>query len=258
MCFLIYDKHNPRFIIVTNYKTLLSIDTKTEETLDIPIREIDKNFTFFFPLAGKEKVKQKHESLADIKAAEKMAKLYDTIKKANPSLVQKKAHALNVFFSRLLFCFFAEDTGIFKESLFTNSIASHTNEDGKDLSPYLTKLFKSLDSKNKSTYPKYLQKFPYVNGSLFAEKFPIPKFSKSSRKILLECGILNWSSINPDIFGSMIQAVVDQKQRSSMGMHYTSVTNIMKVIEPLFLNNLYEEFEKSISSPQKLRKLLKR
>ncbi|NGX29184.1 MAG: hypothetical protein K940chlam4_00011 [Candidatus Anoxychlamydiales bacterium] len=251
-------KHNPRFIIVTDYKTLLSIDSKTKDTLDIPISELEKNCEFFFPWIGKEKVKQRHESFADIKAAEKMAKLYDTIKKDNPFLNQKKIHSLNVFFSRLLFCFFAEDTGIFEESLFTNSIASHTNEDGSDLSTYLTKLFKSLDVKKKTSYSKFLQKFPYVNGKLFAEKFPIPKFSRYSRKILLECGGLNWSSINPDIFGSMIQAVVDQEQRGSMGMHYTSVTNIMKVIEPLFLNELEKEFNKSISNHKKLQKLLKR
>ncbi|NGX40376.1 MAG: hypothetical protein KR126chlam4_00195 [Candidatus Anoxychlamydiales bacterium] len=252
-------KHNPRFIIVTDYKTLLSIDTKTKDSLDIPINELEKNCEFFFPWIGKEKIKLKHhEDPLDIKAAEKMAKLYDAIKKDNPSLNTKETHALNVFFSRLLFCFFAEDTGIFEEKLFTNSIASHTNENGSDLSSYLTKLFKSLDTNKKSSYSKFLQKFPYVNGSLFAEKFPIPKFSKSSRKTLIDCGRLNWASINPDIFGSMIQAVVDREQRGSMGMHYTSVTNIMKVIEPLFLNELYKEFNKSISNPKKLQKLLKR
>ena len=250
--------YDPRFIIVSNYETFLAKDTKTNETLDIPLNDLPNHYDFFLPWAGKEKVKHKSESPADIKAAERMAKLYDAIKKDNPKQNNKTIHALNVFFSRILFCFFAEDTNIFEKGLFTNSIASHTEEKGCDLSCYLQKLFESLDEDAKSSYPKFLQKFPYVNGSLFSEKFPIPKFSRNSRKILLECGKLDWSSINPDIFGSMIQAVADPNQRGAMGMHYTSVSNIMKVIKPLFLNDLYNEFKKSINDIRKLKKLLKR
>lgn len=251
-------KEDLRFIILTDYKTLVSVDTKTSETLDIPIQELDQNYDFFYPWAGREKVRQTPENFADIKAAQKMAKLYDAIKKDNPKLNNEELHALNVFFSRLLFCFFSESTEIFKRSLFTNTVASHTSEGGSDLNQFLLRLFESLDRENKTSYPKFLQKFPYVNGSLFADRFPIPQFSKNSRKILLECGGLNWSLINPDIFGSMIQAVVSESQRGSMGMHYTSVTNIMKVIDPLFLDELTDEFKKSSNDPKKLHRLLQR
>ena len=251
-------KHSPRFIIVTDYKKILATDTKTKDTLDISFNELGDNFDFFLPWAGFEKTRSKSESLADIKAAEQMAKLYNEIKKDNPWAEKKAIHSLNVFLSRLLFCFFAEDTTIFEKGLFSSSIASHTLEDGSDLNRYLDRLFEALNSENKSPFPKYLQIFPYVNGGLFAEKHPAPRFTRRSRKILLECGNLNWSSINPDIFGSMIQAVVDSNQRGEMGMHYTSVPNIMKVIEPLFLSELYDEFEKSKGNQKKLEKLLAR
>lgn len=251
-------KHSPRFIIVTDYKKILATDTKTKDTLDISFNELGDNFDFFLPWAGFEKTRSKTESLADIRAAEQMAKLYDEIKKDNPWAEKKTIHSLNVFLSRLLFCFFAEDTTIFEKGLFSSSIASHTLEDGSDLNGYLDRLFEALNSENKSRFPKYLQIFPYVNGGLFAEKHPVPRFTRRSRKILLECGGLNWSSINPDIFGSMIQAVVDSNQRGEMGMHYTSVPNIMKVIEPLFLSELYNEFERSKGNQKKLEKLLVR
>ncbi len=251
-------KHSPRFIIVTDYKKILATDTKTKDTLDIFFNELGDNFDFFLPWAGFEKTRSKSESLADIRAAEQMAKLYDEIKKDNPWAEKKALHSLNVFLSRLLFCFFAEDTTIFEKGLFSSSIASHTLEDGSDLNSYLDRLFEALNSENKSRFPKYLQIFPYVNGGLFAEKHPVPRFTRRSRKILLECGGLNWSSINPDIFGSMIQAVVDSNQRGEMGMHYTSVPNIMKVIEPLFLGELYDEFEKSKGNQKKLEKILVR
>lgn len=251
-------RHSPRFIIVTDYKKILAIDTKTKDNLDISFNELGEHFAFFLPWAGRDKTKSKSESQADIKAAEQMAKLYDEIEKDNPKADQKTLHSLNVFLSRLLFCFFAEDTTIFDKGVFSNSIASHTLEDGSDLNRYLDRLFEALDLADKTRLPKYLQLFPYVNGGLFAEKHPAPNFSRRSRKILLECGSLNWSTINPDIFGSMIQAVVDTHQRGSMGMHYTSVPNIMKVIEPLFLNELYNEFEKSKYNPKKLEKLLDR
>jgi len=208
------------------------------------------------PWAGIEKHKHKNENPADRKAAEKMAKLYDGILAENNISNEEKTHDLNIFLSRLLFCFFAEDTNIFDDGLFTDSVASHTQSDGSDLYTYLEKLFDVLNSKNTSNYPAHFQKFPYVNGGLFAKKHWIPKFSEKSRKIIIECGELNWAEINPDIFGSMIQAVVHPGQRGSLGMHYTSVPNIMKVIEPLFLNELKEEFEKCRGNKKKLNQLL--
>lgn len=252
-------RHNPRFLVVTDYKTLLAIDLKTRDTLDINIKEIHKHSDFFLPLAGREKYRAKNEAQADVKAAEKMARIYDEILKDNEFTTPEQIHGLNIFLSRLLFCFFAEDTGIFEEeSLFTNSISSHTQDDGSDLDSYLNTLFEVLNTKDRSSYPEYLKKFEYVNGGLFGQVYYAPKFSAKSRKMIIECGELDWSAINPDIFGSMIQAVVHKDQRSGMGMHYTSVPNIMKVIEPLFLNELQEEFEKHYDNPKKLQQLISR
>lgn len=251
-------RHDPRFIIVTDYKTILAIDTKTEDTLDVSIKEIPKHFDFFLPWAGMEKTQLKTENPADVKAAERMARLYDEILKDNSFKKPEELHSLNVFLSRLLFCFFAEDTDIFNKGLFTGSIASHTQDDGSDLDTYLNRLFEILNTEHRTNEPQYLKDFQYVNGGLFGHRYSAPKFSRRSRKMLLECGELDWSAINPDIFGSMIQAVVHPDQRGGMGMHYTSVPNIMKVIEPLLLNELKEEFEKHHDNKGKLEQLLAR
>jgi hypothetical protein len=250
--------HQPRFLIITDYKTLLAIDTKTDDTLDIAFSELGKNFDFFLPWAGMEKAQHKNENPADVKAAEKMAKLYDEILKENPVKTTEELHQLNVFLSRLLFCFFAEDTEIFPKASFTHSISSHTQRDGSDLNTYLHKLFEVLNTPDRSKYPEFLKVFPYVNGGLFTEAIYVPEFSLRSRAMIIEAGELDWSGINPDIFGSMFQAVVHVDQRAEMGMHYTSVPNIMKVIEPLFLNDLYEEFDKANDSENKLEALLLR
>ena len=254
-------KHDPRFIIVTDYKRLLAIDKKTQDSLDIDILEIAKHYDFFLPWAGMEKAQMQLENPADVKAAEKMAKLYDEIKKDNPTYTAADVHNLNVFLSRLLFCFFAEDTGIFPtKGLFTHNIESHTQTDGSDLHTYLDNLFIVLNTENKHRkgLPSYLEAFPYVNGGLFKGLHSVPVFTSKSRKALIDNGDLDWSAINPDIFGSMIQAVVTPEHRGGMGMHYTSVPNIMKVVEPLFLNELYEEFENSKNEPRKLQALLQR
>ncbi len=254
-------KHAPRFIVVTDYKTLLAIDTKTKESLDIPIDRLDKHFDFFLPWAWMEKSKYKAENPADIKAAYTLAKLYDAIREDNNITSSEDTHALNVFLSRILFCFFAEDTDIFPEDIFTYSLESHTQLDGSDLNSYLERLFKILNKPEGKRWqiPDYLDKFPYVNGGLFEKEFKIPVFKRKSRNILIECGRdLNWSEINPDIFGSMVQAVVHPDQRSGLGMHYTSVPNIMKVIQPLFLDELREEYEKNIDNPKKLQTLILR
>jgi hypothetical protein len=247
--------HKERFVIVTDYKTLLAIDTKTNDKLDCAITDLPKHYDFFLPWAGMEKAQHKDENPADVKAAEKMAKLFDGIKKDNPDDSPEFIHGLNVFLSRLLFCYFAEDTHIFTENQFTNAIDSHTQTDGSDLNTFLDRLFDVLNTpKNKRStlsgaeLPDYLNAFPFVNGGLFRDKVPAPKFSRSSRAALLNSGDQNWSAINPDIFGSMFQAVISADQRGNLGQHYTSVPNIMKVIEPLFLNDLYEEFDKAVQT----------
>ena len=255
-------KHSPRFIVVTDYTTLLAIDTKTTETLDTPLIELAKHFDFFLPWAGMEKAQHQTENPADVKAAERMARLYDQIKKDNPTDTQEQVHNLNVFLSRLLFCFFAEDTDIFAKAQFTHSISSHTQHDGSDLQPYLDKLYEIMntDYPKRENIPAYLAAFPYVNGGLFHDKnkHTAPVFTRRSRQLLIENGELDWSAINPDIFGSMIQAVITPEHRGGLGMHYTSVPNIMKVIEPLFLTDLQEELAASKYEPRRLNKLLDR
>lgn len=254
-----------RFLIVTDFKTLLAVDTKTQDTLDVPFGDLAKKFDFFLPWAGMEKAVYQGENPADVKAAEKLAKLFDEIKAdnfdENDLNNRENLHQLNIFLSRLLFCYFAEDTEIFKDKQFTSAI-SKSNEDGSDLSALIGRLFKVLNQSSEdreADLPDYLADFPYVNGGLFKDDIQFPKFTRKSRRILIECGAeLDWSDINPDIFGSMFQAVVHTEQRSTMGQHYTSVPNIMKVIEPLFLNDLYEELEKNQDSVNKLLKLQQR
>ena len=252
--------HSPRFIIVSDYVTLLSIDTKTGDSLDTSLLELGRHFDFFLPLAGMEKAQHQFENPADVKAAERMGKLYDEIKKDNSTDTEAEVHALNVFLTRLLFCFFAEDTNIFEKSQFTHSVINHTQEDGSDLDSHFERLFQIMNLPNgdRGSLPAYLDSFPYVNGGLFRNQHEIPKFGRKSRQLIIESGELDWSAINPDIFGSMIQAVITPEHRGGLGMHYTSVPNIMKVIEPLFLNDFYEEFESSKGNPKGLRQLLNR
>ena len=254
-------KHSPRFIIVTDYETLLAYDTKTEDSLDSELLNITNHYDFFLPLAGMEKATFQDENPADVRASLKMAKLYDELQKNNHFETKEEIHSLNVFLTRLLFCYFAEDTNIFEDNIFTSSISSHTQLDGSDLDSYLQRLFTIFNTPQNSreqNTPTYLNNFPYVNGGLFAQEVKLPIFTTRSRHLMIEVGKLQWSQINPDIFGSMIQAVVTPEHRGGMGMHYTSVPNIMKVIEPLFLDELYMEFEKAYESKAKLQNLLQR
>jgi len=187
--------------------------------------------------------------------------LYDLLIHENPDIYNSKetVHNLNVFLSRLLFCFFAEDTEIFdEESIFTNTLAQHTLENGSDTNLFLNRLFDRLNAENGKGFPEHFAKFPYVNGGLFKDPINSPVFTAKARKMLVALGELNWKHINPDIFGSMIQAVVIPEYRSDLGMHYTSVPNILKLIRPLFLDELYEIFEKQQNNAAQLRKLIQR
>ncbi|MGO4383359.1 DNA methyltransferase [Specibacter sp. RAF43] len=255
-------RYNTRFVIVTDYTELLAIDTKTGENLMIPIRDINQHFTFFLPWAGMEKAQYVSEAHADVKAAERMGKLFDELLSANPGMLDMAhgRHALNVFFTRLLFCFFAEDTGIFEKSGYTNAVGSHTQPDGSDVAEFLTEVFRALDTENVGEKPVHLARFPYVNGRLFTvtSEHVVPRFTKKARDLLIELGTLDWSDINPDIFGSMFQAIVTPGKRSDLGQHYTSVPNILKTIEPLFLDALKEELDASFDSVKKLEALLER
>lgn len=251
-----------RFVIVTNFKELVAYDLKADERMETPFTETHQQYAFFLPLAGLEKSYTHTESVADVKAAEKMGRLFDLIRERNQITTAQDVHALNVFLTRLLFCFFAEDTGIFAKHQFNDAIKSTTREDGEDVALFLGKLFAVLNEPEggdlRKSMPAHLTAFPYVNGGLFEKDEKIPTFGSKSRRLLLECGTLDWSQINPDIFGSMFQAVIDVEQRSTLGQHYTSVTNIMKVIKPLFLDKLYAELERSRGSERKLQALLER
>jgi hypothetical protein len=255
-------RYNTRFVIVTNYVELLAVDTKTGESLITNIRDVAEHFTFFLPWAGMEKTQYVAEAHADVKAAERMGRLFDELVGANPGLLHEPQgrHALNVFFARLLFCFFAEDTGIFADNQFTNAIGSHTQADGSDVDGFLRDLFAALDTADPAGKPPYLAKFPYVNGRLFSISGDqvVPKFTKKARELLIELGTLIWREINPDIFGSMFQAIVTVSTRSDLGQHYTSVPNILKSIEPLFLDSLKEQFDAGYDRVKKLEALLKR
>lgn len=255
-------KFSPRFLIVTDYTEAVVLDTKTMENRTFPLREIDQYFTFFLPWAGMEKAQYTAESHADVRAAEKMGQLFDELASANPGLLEDPSarHGLNVFFTRLLFCYFAEDTGIFTENQFTNAVGSHTLEDGSDTADFIKDLFAALDEADPAKKPAHLASFPYVNGRLFRAdaQLTVPRFSRMARELLIELGRQIWLDINPDIFGSMFQAVITPGQRSNLGQHYTSVPNILKTIEPLFLDELKEEFDAAFDSPRKLERLLDR
>ena len=256
-------KHKPRFAILTDNKQIVAKDLLKGKNLDIEIKELPNYFDFFLPLAGSEVYNAKNDDDADRNASYKMALLYDLLIDENPTIYNSKEsiHHLNIFLSRLLFCFFAEDTEIFKEeSIFTDTLAQHTTENGKDTHTFLDDLFDRLDTENVEHLPEYLRKFEYVNGGLFGQKgqkINSPIFTAKARKTLIELGELQWKHINPDIFGSMIQAVVIPEYRSDLGMHYTSVENILKLIKPLFLDKLYEAFENATTIKQ-LRTLINR
>lgn len=247
-----------RFLIVTDYDQLLALDRVTDETLDIPIAEIGKHFDFFLPWAGMEKVQHFAEAHTDTKAAEWMGRLFDELVIVN-QIPGVSRGSLNLFFTRLLFCFFAEDTGILPKGLFTRKIETLTQEDGSDLQEFLTSVFAALDTEHEADRPDYLREFPYVNGGLFAAGDEVvPVFNQAARDLLLQSGRLQWDEINPDIFGSMFQAVADPSLRADLGQHYTSVPNILKTIKPLFLDYLWEELFAAQGRPSRLEFLLKR
>ena len=238
-------KAAPKIIAVSDGKTILAYDLREKDTYENQLERLPSDFAFFYPLMDVERVHYVEESPADIKAAEKLAKLHDELRSYNEFRSDDDLHDLNIFISRLLFCFFAEDTGIFEENLFTSSIQRYTKEDGSDLTDYLAHTFNIMDVSLRSRETlSIIKQFPYVNGGLFSKHIQIPKMGAKARRIIIECGELDWKDINPDIFGSMIQAVVNPEERANQGMHYTSVPNIMKVINPLFLDELRGEYNK--------------
>ena len=254
-------KYKPRLLIACDGQEVSILDTKKGTPTHFAWKDLPKIADFFWPLAGHEVYEGHEETKADRDAAYALSKLYDAIIAENPDWEnENRQHDLNIVMTRLLFCMFAEDTGIFDDHLFTRCIADYTADSGGDVHRYLEKLFEHLnisDSDRENT-PDWLNGFHYVNGGLFKDKTDIPRFSKRARRYLIDAAELDWADINPDIFGTMIQAVVAPKMRGDLGMHYTSVENIMKVIHPLFLMSLEEDFDKAKDSPKKLDELLTR
>jgi N-6 DNA Methylase len=254
-------KAAPRFLIATDGVELYAKDIKLDQSLDTTYDTLNDSFDFFLPLAGIERYQGVAENPADIKATSRLAKLYDAILEVNPSWREiEHVHELNQLMTRLLFCFFAEGTSIFSKGQFTNAVMKWSQEDGSDTSKVVGDIFKalSLADNKRAGLPEYAKEFPYVNGGLFKDVTALPNFTRRARRLLRECGELDWSTINPDIFGSMIQAIVEPEKRADLGLHYTSVSNIMKVLHPLFLLSLEEEFEAGRDSQVKLQKLLVR
>lgn len=236
-----------RFIITTDFQELYAKDTQTGLTLAISFNDLPAHCDFFLPWNGIEKIDYDKENPADVKAAERFTKLYDELISINPELAitETDGKSFNLFLIRVLFLLFAEDTNIISKGAFTNVIKMRTSEDGSDLNECVRKLFTVLDMPefSRQNLESWLSDFPYVNGKLFSEPHHDLIFNKRTRQLLIEAGeLLNWNEINPDILGSMIQTVANAEARSTSGMHYTSVPNIMKVIKPLFLDNLRAAF----------------
>lgn len=260
--------YRPRYLIATDLNHLVAKDTRKNITpLSIDIKDIDNEIAFFYGWTGNEIDDSgvKGESDADRRAADKMKQLYAEIEKENLVSFAKEGstfrHDLNVFFSRLLFCLFAEDTELFKPKEFSNAIKNYTLVDGSDLDNFFVYLFKSLDSKEKAGLSTPFSDFPYVNGTIFDTSrhgIVVPKFNAEARHLIIDISKSNWSDINPDIFGTIFQGIVDPDRRDESGMDYTSVPNILKVIEPLFMDELHDQFDKYYDNEKKLFELWNR
>jgi type I restriction-modification system DNA methylase subunit len=232
----------PKYILVSDFVTLRLYDMEEEKTIEFKLNDLVDNVQHFGFISGYQKKVYKEQDPANIKAAELMGKLHDRLKE-----IGYEGHPLEVYLVRLLFCLFADDTTIFNKQQFQDFIELRTNEDGSDLAAKLQELFQVLNTPSEQRYKnldEQLAEFPYVNGKLFEEMLPMPSFDSKMRKALLDCCSIDWARISPAIFGSMFQSVMNPIERRNLGAHYTSEKNILKVIKPLFLDELWEEFEK--------------
>lgn len=254
-----------RFLLATDGVTFEAEDRTEDEHITDVFTHLADRFGFFLPLAGITTVQKIKNNPIDVKATSRLNRLYVELLKENPDwATEERRHDMNHFMARLIFCFFAEDTGIFLNNLFTRTIQTMTEGAPDQTHEVMAELFRTMDldtrndDREKGEVKSWARDFPYVNGNLFSGATDCPKFSKLARTYLLRAGELNWAQINPDIFGSMIQAVADEGERGALGMHYTSVPNIRKVLNPLFLDGLREELEKAGQNTQKLHALKER
>lgn len=253
-----------KFILATDGIEFQAEDLASGEVVVCEYPDFPNHFGFFLPLAGISTVKQIRESAFDIKATGRLNRLYVELIKDNPDWgTAARRHDMNHFMARLIFCFFAEDTEIFAQpDQFTGMIETMSATDSSNTHEVISELFRAMNTKaedrDEASVARWANTFPYVNGGLFSGSMEVPRFSKISRSYLLHIGNLDWKRINPDIFGSMIQAVADEKERGALGMHYTSVPNILKVLAPLFLDDLRSKLDEAANSTRKLFNLRKR
>jgi hypothetical protein len=257
-------RNKAKFVLATDGKSFEAENFVDGETLAWPYADFSDHFGFFLPLAGITTVKQIRENAFDIKATGRLNRLYVELLKENPDWdTAARRQDLNHFFARLIFCFFAEDTHIFHgDRLFSRTIEQMSARDSSNTHEVLSHVFRAMNTRHED--PEYAnirnwaKEFPYVNGGLFSGSMDAPRFSKIAGSYLLHVGSLDWTKINPDIFGSMIQAVADDEERGALGMHYTSVPNILKVLNPLFLDDLRARLEEAGDNARKLLNLRQR
>lgn len=259
-------KAKAKFILATDGVTLEAEDLNSGETVACNYADVADHFGVFLPLAGISTLKEIKDNPIDVRATGRLNKLYVELLDDNPewALAERRCD-MNHFMARLIFCFFAEDTDIFAgDDLFTKTVDQVSERDGSNTDAVLETIFKAMNIKladrasAEPRLPTWADRFPYVNGGLFSGSTAVPRFSRMSRTYLMHAGKLNWKQINPDIFGSMIQAVADDAERGALGMHYTSVPNILKVLNPLFLDELREQLAEAGDNPRKLLNLRKR
>jgi len=257
-------KAKAKFVLATDGLYLEAEDQISGETVACSYKDFPNHFGFFLPLAGITTVKQIRNNAFDIRATSRLNRLYIELLRVNEDWSSDEhRHDMNHFMARLIFCFFAEDTDIFiGDNLFTATIEQMSDSRSDNTGHVIGELFRAMDipvnDRESADLPGWANGFPYVNGGLFSGNMETPKFSRIARSYLLHVGSLDWKEINPDIFGSMIQAVADDEERGELGMHYTSVPNILKVLNPLFLDDLREQLEQAEDSPRKLLNLRKR
>ena len=257
-------KAKAKFVLATDGNDLEAEDILTGETIACAYKDFPDHFGFFLPLSGISTVKQIRESSFDIKATGRLNRLYMELLKDNPEWgTAERRHDMNHFMARLIFCFFAEDTDIFNGTdQFTGTIERMSEKDSSNTHEIIEEIFRAMNTKpadrSDAGIARWANVFPYVNGGLFSGNTDVPKFSRIARSYFIHIGNLEWTKINPDIFGSMIQAVADDEERGALGMHYTSVPNILKVLNPLFLDDLRETLSEAGDNPRKLLNLRNR
>ncbi|QXL85213.1 DNA methyltransferase [Comamonas sp. NLF-1-9] len=257
-------KAKAKFILATDGADFEAEDLTSGETVACTFKDFPDHFGFFLPLAGISTVRQISENAFDIRATSRLNRLYVELLKDNPEWgTADRRHDMNKFMARLIFCFFAEDTDIFiGKGRFTDTVAQMSERDASNTHEVIATLFRAMNTQREERatagIPRWAAEFPYVNGSLFSGSDEVPRFSRIARSYLLHVGGLDWTKINPDIFGSMIQAIAEDEERGELGMHYTSVPNILKVLNPLFLDDLRAKLEEAGDNPRTLLNLRKR